>query len=54
MPGYLDRQIWRLVGAGMAKSPIEIERDWTLADVWDAHIFLDVQRDFSIWCELKR
>lgn len=42
IPDHLDWFTWRPVDAGYA-SLVEVQRDWTLDDVQDAHDVLDLK-----------
>lgn len=41
--------IWRIVSSpDFSVGLREIELDWTMADVWDANIMMDVKEDIQI------
>lgn len=46
IPDYVRERedVWRIVVAGMA-TLTEIETTWTLCDVWDASVVLDIRED---------
>lgn len=44
IPAALNWYLWRPVAAGKAQYG-EIENDWTLADLAQCHILLDLQED---------
>ena len=53
IPEYLDLNTWRLVSHGMGRL-IEIETEWTLEDVHDAHLVLDIREDIQVLQDLQR
>lgn len=46
LPKYLEDSldVWRVVAAGLA-TLTEVESSWTLADMWDANLYLDLRED---------
>ena len=47
IPATLDYDVWRLVGAGLG-TLVEIENEWSIEDVYNAHMFLDVREDLEV------
>lgn len=46
VPAYVRERedVWRIVADGMA-TLAEVEGSWTLVDVWDANVVLDIRED---------
>lgn len=46
--------VWRIVASeGFSASLVEIEGSWSLEDVWDANIYLDIIEDVHHYSRAK-
>lgn len=48
LPSYVDWEVMRLVVAERVVSKSELEREWSVEDVWDAHLVLDAKEEAAI------